>query len=353
MKKHGLPRESGDSAWFERLNPFEQQETRRQVKFKRRHWPELADGFLINRPTYSYPHILPKDHLDKAFCQEIRKYIFSYCSDNDVSIHSQALNLRSSQVACFNVIFRLRLNLQLAKKALEPLLPGVTNVKRIEFEYTGDEGATKWLGEPPGGKRGQNRTSIDVAIWWEDSNKRVLTLVEWKYTERSFGHCGGFLSRGNKSKQTCRKLDILSPNVAEKCYLAQGNNPRLSRHYWDHMKEAGINLKSLKGIKGCPFRGPFYQLLRQYLLAAYLRKSDKVDRVDVALVAFSGNSSVLDLPPYLSELGDSIVDAWNALLVGVPELRYIEVEKIIEAMKSDSSGASRPLLDYLKDRYGL
>lgn len=353
MKKHGLPGESGDSAWFERLNPFDQHETRHQVEFKRRHWPELPDGPWSKRPTHSYPHILPKGHLCKAFYHPIACDLICYCHENQVAIHSEALNLRSSQVACFNVMFPLRLNPELARKALKPLLPGVTDVNRIEFEYTGDEGATKWLGEPPGGKRGQNRTSIDVAIWWQDSNRENLTLVEWKYTERSFGECGGFTSRGNRNKQSCDELDVSSPNAAEKCYLAQATNPRLSRHYWDHMNEAGINLKSLKGIKGCPFRGPFYQLLRQYLLAAYLRKSDKVDRVDVALVAFSGNSSVLDLPPYLSELGDSIVDAWNALLVGVPELRYIEVEKIIEAMKSDSSGASRPLLDYLKDRYGL
>jgi len=37
---HCLPGEDSlDDSWFERLNAFEQQETKRQVAFKRRQWP--------------------------------------------------------------------------------------------------------------------------------------------------------------------------------------------------------------------------------------------------------------------------------------------------------------------------
>lgn len=47
----------------------------------------------------------------------------------------------------------------------------------IEFEYTGKdeypgpEGFVTWLSEPPGGKRGQNRNSIDAAVFWGDRNE--------------------------------------------------------------------------------------------------------------------------------------------------------------------------------------
>jgi len=37
MKRHCLPGEGENSAWFHRLNGFEQQETLRQVAFKRKH----------------------------------------------------------------------------------------------------------------------------------------------------------------------------------------------------------------------------------------------------------------------------------------------------------------------------
>lgn len=350
MKIHSLPGETGDSTWLERLNEFERQETIRQVEFKRRHWPELSDGVWSKRPTYSYPHILPDGQLDKVFYPPIADDVISYCRDNDIAIHSEALNLRSSQVACFNVMFPLRSNSDLAKKALKPLLPGVKNIDCIEFEYTGDEKATEWLGEPAGGKRGQNRTSIDVAIWWEDSEKGMLTLVEWKYTERSYGTCGGFKSSGNKNKQRCLELDITLPSVAEECYLTQGKNTRL---YWSRMQEAGINLASLTVVDGCPFRGPFYQLLRQYLLAAFLRRSETVDEVNVASVAFRGNRSLHQVTPHLKKLGDTVISAWNRGLIGVPELRHIEVEDIVDAMKIDDSDAARSLVNYLNDRYGL
>ncbi len=350
MRKHGLPGEAGDSTWFERLNEFERQETKRQVEFKRRHWPELPDGVWSKQPTYSYPHILPDGHLDKVFYPPIADSVISYCCDHDIAIHSEALNLRSSQVACFNVMFPLRLNLDLAQKALKPLLPGVKSVNHIEFEYTGDEKATAWLGEPAGGKRGQHRTSIDVAVWWEDSEKSTLTLVEWKYTERGYGTCGGFESTGNKNRQRCLELDIMSPWVAEECYLTQGKNTRL---YWRRMQEAGIDLASLTGVDGCSFRGPFYQLLRQYLLAAFLRQAEMVDEVNVALVAFRGNHSLHQVPPYLKRFGDTVISAWNSRLIGVPALRHTEVEDIADAMKTDGSDAVHLLVDYLNDRYGL
>lgn len=350
VKRHSLPGEGGDSAWFRRLNDFQQQETRRQVKFKRRRWPELPDGTWSKRPTYSYPHILPRGHLKKAFYRDIADDVQSYCDENDIALSTEARNLKSSQVACFNVMFPMRSNAQLAKTALRPLLPGVDNVSRMEFEYTGDEGATDWLGEPPGGKRGQNRTSIDVAIWWEDAEKSILTLVEWKYTEPSFGTCGGFQSRGNKNRQVCRKLRVTSPQAAKRCYLTQERNKRC---YWRRMKEAGIDLTALARVKGCPFRGPFYQLLRQYLLAAYLRQSKEADRVGVASVAFRGNHSLHRVPRHLRQLGDSVIAAWNSALQGVPELRHVDVEDIVAAMRADDSSAARSLVSYLNDRYGL
>jgi hypothetical protein len=168
--RHFLPGEGEPSDWFDRLNAFEQAETQRQVAFKRTHWQGLPDGGWSKRPDYTYPHILPEGEIEKAFFPPIARPAIEYCDQSNIAIHSEALNLRSSQVCCFNVIFPMRMDLELAAVALAPVLPGVRKVTAIEFEYTGPEGdgATRWLGEPPGGMRGQNRTSIDVAAWWED-----------------------------------------------------------------------------------------------------------------------------------------------------------------------------------------
>lgn len=351
---HVLPGEDGDSSWLARLNDFERQETRRQVKFKRDHWPRLQDGVWSKRPSETYPHILPEGHLKKGLFPVMADAVIDYCAQEAIAIHSEALNLRSSQVACFNVMFPLRLDLDLARRVLAPLLPGVQRVLSIDFEYTGNDGATLWLGEPAGGKRGQNRTSIDVAIKWDEGKQKILTLVEWKYTERGYGACGGATSVGNKDKIACTQLHLTSSEDRKRCYLTLS---RQHRHYWDHMVEAGINLERLEKMRpGCPFRGPFYQLMRQFQLAAYLRRPDageKVDVVEVVSVAFRGNTSLLDPGPYAA-LGSTITEAWNsALHAGVPPLRHVAVEQIADAIKADGAANATELAGYLSERYGL
>jgi hypothetical protein len=49
------------------------------------------------------------------------------------------------------------------------LLPGLREVTAVEFEYTGPDGTTDWLGEPKRGKRGQDRISMDAAFFWMDT----------------------------------------------------------------------------------------------------------------------------------------------------------------------------------------
>ena len=263
---NNLPGEGKNYIWFKRLNKFEKQETLRQIQFKRKHWPDIKDGCWSKRPAYTYPHIMPVGNLKKVFYEPIANPVIEYCEDNDIAIHSEALNLRSSQVCCFNVMFPFKLDHLLGVKCLGRLLPDAVEIEDIQFEYTGPDGITEWLGEPMGGKRGQNRTSIDAAIWWKDRNgNKNVTLVEWKYTEKSFGSCGGYESGGNKNKNWCKEFDLSLRNKENKCYLAYSNN---HRKYWEHLKEAGINIDKLADIKGCPFKGPFCQLMRQYFKTA-------------------------------------------------------------------------------------
>lgn len=348
--RHVLPGDAGDTSWLERLNDFGKQETLRQVAFKGTHWPDMPDGCRGTRPAHFYPHILPDGQLAKAFFPPISGEVLRYCRCNDVAIHTEALNLRSSQVACFNVMFPLRQDLSLAARALDPVLPDVSSVERTEFEYTGPDEATEWLGEPRGGRRGQNRTSIDIAIWWSDGTRRLLTLVEWKYTESGYGTCGGYRSRGNPDKRRCENLNVLDPAAPTKCYLTEGRN---RRRYWEHLKCAGIDLGVASEAVGCPFRGPFYQLMRQQLLAQFLREWEDVHQVFVVSLGFRGNTELLRSPGMLRPLGANALAAWNRLLRGVPRIRHVTVEEIVEAARAHGSPSNADWLHYLNERYGL
>jgi len=343
IKRHVLPGEpGGDTAWFYRQNSFEQQEIFRQVAFRRRRWPNLEDGCYSKRPNFTYPHILPAGHERLAFYEPLAHAIMAYLAEKNIALHSEALNLKSSQVACLNFLFPLRQDLDLARAVLQSFLPGLREVAGIEFEYTGPEGTTEWLGEPTRGKRGQNRTSIDAAIFWTDQNRRDhKTLAEWKYTERNFGVCSAFHSNSKEDRSRCESLDVVrDEDPARSCLLTTGGDYR-SRHYWEHMEEAGISLPAFADAKGCPFRGPLYQLMRQFLLAAYLRQTGETSEVEAVAISFARNTELHV---------DDIVSGWNAVLRGMPPMRHWTVEQLM-AYADETEKVELGWRSYLRERY--
>jgi hypothetical protein len=343
--RHAMPDDkpgSGDIHWFARQNSFEQEELNHLVAYKRKTLKILEDGRYSKKPDYSYPHILPDGLLDKVFYEGMATAILDYLRNEGIQQHTELLNLKSSQAACLNFLFPLRMKPDLAANVLRPFLSGLKTVTDIQFEYTaqdetnGEFGCTEWLGEPPGGKRGQNRTSIDAAIFWTDvNNDKHITLVEWKYTERSFGSCSAYDKALKVDKLNCQ-----SSSFIKSCLLVN-NGPHRSRHYWAHLKESGIELGRMECVVGCPFRGPFYQLMRQFLVAQYLRKKNANTIVDVVAVHFRKNEALHAVPKEIQPLCQStksdVIDAWNATLVGVPKLRTIDVEDIMAKYDADSS----------------
>lgn len=94
------------------------------MKFKRKHWSDIIltpISCLKRKLQITFILLLPWKCLNAA----------------KIALHSEALNLRSLQIACFSVMFPLKLDPFLASKVLRPCLPGVSRVKKIEFEYTG------------------------------------------------------------------------------------------------------------------------------------------------------------------------------------------------------------------------
>ena len=350
-KYHGLPgnNQGLDSHWFERLNEFQKIMTLRQIKFKKDKWPYLDDGEFIKWPNYYYPHILPAGNLEKNFYPGIFSDVQQYLRENDVELHTEALNLLSSQVCCFNFLFPLKKDIDKANSILSAVLPRLKEVLNIKFEYTGPDSTTEWLGESSIGKRGQNRTSIDAAVWWVDKKEyKKLTLIEWKFTEKAFGTCGGYASKGNNNRQRCRTVRIQAINPEADCYIASGKDDRTSRHYWEHLSEAGISLDRFGIRPGCPFIGPLYQLMRQYLLAAYCRaKITDIQAVDIVIISFKENQSLKRTPRHLNHLGGNVIKAWNNLLTTAPPLRHVYIEDIMKNAVEDD------WKEYLRLRYGI
>jgi hypothetical protein len=310
-----------------------------------------AEGFYRGK---RYPFCLPQEGAEENLFSEIRTAALGYFKQHGITWHDgtdekPTNHLCGSQVCCVNFLFPPRKDLEEATSILAKAIPGLRRVERIEFEYTGPESATEWLGEPPGGKRGQNRTSIDAAVWWRGpGNKTRLTLVEWKYTEPSFGKCGGDRSAGKDQQPRCDTLKVQDIRPKLDCYVASGEDAQTSRHYWEHLVEAGISVERFGDHLGCPFRGPFYQLMRQYLLAAYCRANlSGVDNVDVIVIGFRNNRDLLRVPRHLAHLGQDVESAWNNMLTTAPPLRHVFVETMLAGAPSDD------WREYIRERYGV
>jgi hypothetical protein len=78
----------GDVSWFERYSPFIQAETRRQVAFKRRTWPDLPPGEHSKREGHFYPHLLPAEHAGLNVYEPVRNALTSYLEAERIARHS-------------------------------------------------------------------------------------------------------------------------------------------------------------------------------------------------------------------------------------------------------------------------
>lgn len=140
--------------------------------------------------------------------------------------------------------------------------------------------------------RGFGRTSIDAAFRYRTpEGVHELALVEWKYTE-------AYSARG------------LSGNDAGK----QAKYGDLWRDPTGPIRsaEVGDGELSLDDV----LVEPFYQLVRQQLLAWRLEQTGVADVVRVLHVTPAGNTAYqASLPrPKLRALGPSVKDVWGAML---------------------------------------
>ncbi|MGB5933663.1 MAG: hypothetical protein WBH57_11430 [Anaerolineae bacterium] len=208
-----------------------------------------------------YPHILPIQLWDLNLWEQIRAPARIHFLEKDIAWHHQRHNLLSSQILCVNIFFPLRDEQRFLTGFFRDRIPQITRLGMMHFEYIGKK---DYLNE--GGGRGRMRTSADVALeWYDASNSRGLLLLEFKFTEREFGRCGGATSRGNLDRSRCRQPDRIVQAPHKMCYLAE----RKKRPYWQIAldQDSPLRIDLLTKEPYCPFRYDFYQLMRNQLLA--------------------------------------------------------------------------------------
>ena len=295
-----------------------------------------------------YRHILPRELWDLNLWEPIRASARIHFLEQGISWHEQRHNLLSSQIQCVNVFYPLRDAQELLGSFLVNYVPRLMRVGRMHFEYIGDK---NYLKEPGG--RGSMRTSADVAVeWFDAANSRNLLLLEYKFTEREFGRCGGATSRGNRDKSRCRRASEIISAPGKMCYLVEPKG----RPYWDIAlaPDGPLNAGVLASESHCPFRYDFYQLMRNQFLAHQIESDpgSGFDSVTFGVVYHRDNEHLLRMGhPFGGERNP--LTAWRSLLREPKRFIWFTVQELLEAVDAKLPSRLAHWRAFLRARYEL
>lgn len=311
--------------------PFDLRERRRQVAFFDKSFPD--------RQRYAgSAYRLVANEWTRNLAPGIREAVVGYFGDQ-IAWHIHANHALSSQVCCLNFLAPLAVDAErlatLIGLALGIAPPEMLPVDIapdgkawfVGFEWNG--GGTDCLNESRDGKplkRGSNSTSADAVVKFRHAGQTELLLIEWKYTEK---YGAPISSSGNKTR---------TDRYSRLCFSPLGPiNPAL-----------GLSLNDF-------FYEPFYQLLRQQMLAFQLQKArhDGVSRVRVLHISPSGNQALHRVTsPALRCFGDDAFDVFRQVLVAPGDFVSWSTEALFGPLL-DAAPPDDPWASYLKLRYGF
>ena len=220
--------------------------------------------------------LLP-EHKALNLAPGIRADAIAYFDAHSIAWHQHANHGMSSQVNCLNVLMPLATQPRLLARAIEEALgipmPTMLEVERgpdgrpwfVGFEWIGRADYLNEARESGSRTRGAHATSADAIVRFELEERTETVLIEWKYTE-SYGA-------------------PIPP---------RGNEVRLSRYEGLVFAPAGP-VHADQGLAiGDFFWEPFYQLLRQQLLAFQMQAAheDGTKRVRVLHISPSPNHAL-------------------------------------------------------------
>lgn len=290
-----------------------------------------------------FPFCLPLEYAAHNLYQEFRDDALALFEKEGILWHTSALpglpsnHLCSSQVFCVNALFPFIRNPEALADLFKPFFPDLVGMHPVEEDRFG---TFEWidphnlLGEIPKlGKerhRGAGNTSIDAAVIYEDSNGlRTLLLIEWKYSESYAAVYKRYRTDGTDRVEPYRDL-FYGPLTPINLELV----PQITDFMWE----------------------PFYQLMRQQLLAAQFREvgDPTIDQVRLVHIAVSENRALRTVTsPPLKALGEDAYDIWRKLLVDPDDFMVIDTEDLFRRFPLDRYPDLEPWYRYMKSRYAF
>jgi hypothetical protein len=256
-----------------------------------------------------------------------REDVLAYYSDNRIvwwdSGNKPSGHLLSSQIACLNHLYFLRQRLDLSTLVLRQIDSTIQKAIFIDSGFVEFEkvGAEK-LGGEESSTRGANCTSIDALMLGETIyGKRILFLIEWKYTE---AYSRDSKADGDSGEQRwANYIDLLEH---ERCPI----KPR--------------NFKDL-------YYEPFYQMMRQTLLGWQMtvrKEYGAEDWVHVHVIP-NENRELRETITSPKLLGNSITEAWRSVLKQPEKYVTIDPKQFLSPVAKCPD--TKAIMSYLGKRY--
>jgi hypothetical protein len=197
----------------------------------------------------------------------------------------------------------------------------------VGFEWIGRKDYLNEAGRTGDRTRGANVTSADAFVRFRHAGRTEGLLIEWKYTER---YGSPIDPKGNSERE--RRYSGLA--------FAPGGPIR---------SDLGLQLTDF-------FYEPFYQLLRQQMLACYMQEAreDGIERVRVLHISPAANTALRKVTaPALRQFGDSAFLAFPAVLSRPDDFVSVATEEVFAPPLASTGPETEEWADYLRERYGF
>lgn len=258
----------------------------------------------------------------------------------NIAWHRHADHGLSSQVCCLNFLGPLAKQPELLSRVIADALqispPRMLPVEEgpggeqwfVGFEWTGRaDYLNEWAKGASSATRGANATSADAIVRFERDGDIETLLIEWKYTEK---YGSPISARGNATRVRRYEDKAFAPDGPIRADL----DLKLEDFFWE----------------------PFYQLLRQQMLAWHmgLAREDCARRVRVLHISPRGNQSLHRVTSDgLRRFGHDAFDVFASVLVEPSDFLSRTTDEVFTrvVMTEHVEAAAREWSAYLLDRY--
>lgn len=308
--------------------------------FLSRHRASQGDYFTTHHAAESgfgnSPYRLQPDLKNLNLAPSIREQANRYFAEMGITWHRHANHGLSSQVCCVNFLMPLAFDPEVLSRVVGQA-PGIAPPEMLPME-TDSAGrdwfvAFEWIGlqdhlneAPATGARtrGANATSTDAAVRFRVDGRIEIALIEWKFGE------------------------VYGAPIS-----AAGNATRLERYGAIAFAPDGPVRSDFGLALEDFFWEPFYQMIRQQMLATQMARARELsaERVRVLHISPAGNTPLHAVTaPALRRFGSDAFEVFRSLLVRPDDFVCRSIEEVFAPLLDRGPSA---WADYLRQRYPL